>query len=265
MAALPWLGSVFKSIELPGGVRAEYRERLAVVEEKVAEVERAVFRGGSPELRGRLAVVLDHFAAYLAAIGLKVEGPVPEVDVSGAPEGFLSAYDASSDRILIDPVVADDTASTLHEYAHLALLRTIGAAGFGGPLAAVENALCAYLVCAFQGSPRLYRDGEVAREYGLDRWRLDRDTHVAELDDMSEPRERGRVWGEAFWQVRAAGPPETVDGAVARTWRATAPDSDEAAFSVALADELRRAGGSELADRLLEIVVAKGLLAEASA
>lgn len=52
-AALPWLGPIFKAIELPGGWRFEYRElrrqqqqvrhELAQVQESVKKVEQVVF------------------------------------------------------------------------------------------------------------------------------------------------------------------------------------------------------------------------------
>jgi hypothetical protein len=60
IAALPWLGSIFDRIELPGGIKAEYRRRLNEVEQKVAVVESelARFRGATPELTARLEEAL---------------------------------------------------------------------------------------------------------------------------------------------------------------------------------------------------------------
>jgi hypothetical protein len=50
VAAVPWLGPIFKSIELPGGWKFEYqvqqiREQVEQVERRVQDVERLVFTG----------------------------------------------------------------------------------------------------------------------------------------------------------------------------------------------------------------------------
>jgi hypothetical protein len=263
IAALPWLGSVFKSIELPGGVKAEYRERLETVEAKVADVERALFRGASPALQETLNETLGRFGDYLSSIGMTDTGAIPVVDVSGAPEGMLAAYDQSTNSIFVDPRLADDPAHTLHEYAHLVLLRAAkGAYQYGsGGLDAVEGGLANYFVCGFQNSPRLYADNVWAHDFGLDAVVLDRHETTAELSDPSDDQERGRIWAEVLWSIRTVGSSTQVDTAIANAWTATssAGDTEEAKFVAALSTEV--VGMDHLADLLSKLVTTRGLAA----
>src|SRR5215216_2964737 len=74
VAAVPWLGPIFKSIELPGGWKFEYqvqqiREQVEKVERRVEDVERLVFTGDTtPAMEEKLTRAVEAFAAHLHGI-----------------------------------------------------------------------------------------------------------------------------------------------------------------------------------------------------
>jgi hypothetical protein len=145
-----------------------------------------VFRGGTGEQQERLSAALDEYAAYLGGLGLPTEGQIPEVDLTTAPEGMVSAYDPSTNTILIDPRLADDPQFTLHEYSHMVLARCGYVFEYGGALHLVENALAEYFVCAFAQSP-LYLNSSAARLIGFEPDDLSRPLRVADLAEPDDP------------------------------------------------------------------------------
>lgn len=254
VAALPWLGAVLKSIELPGGFKAEFRERLETIEQRVETVEHAVFRGGTQHQQELLSAALEEYAAYLGEIGLPTEGPIPGVDLTGAPEGMISAYDPATNTILIDPRLADDPQSTQHEYSHVVLTRCGYVFEWGGPLHSTENALALYFVCAHAQSPR-YLDTPGARLAGFEPHDLSRQGHVAELAEPDNPYQRAPVLAGVLWQTRNESAAEAFDRAAVAAWKAVVarPDAGEAAFAQELMAELeRRNTGGGFGKRLSE-------------
>ncbi|MER6146066.1 hypothetical protein ABT174_39680 [Streptomyces sparsogenes] len=267
VAVLPWLGSVFKSIELPGGVKAEYRERLAKVEKKVAEVERAFIYGASDPVMSRLGRAVTDFSQYLDRIGLSTAGEKPEIDLGHVPKGYLSAYDVKANKIGVDPSLSDEPGWALHEYAHVALLRAGIYFEQDGELSAIENGLAAYLVCSFMDSPHMGMNDARARALERDQFWLDRDDHTRDLPKASKRHlyalQRGLIWGQVLWQTRGTSQRrQEFDTAIADAWRsATAIDgAKEDTFIYFLIDTLHRAGLNQHAKTFTDLTAKRGLV-----
>ncbi|MGF1431569.1 hypothetical protein [Kitasatospora sp. LaBMicrA B282] len=254
IAALPWLGSMFKSIELPGGVKAEYRQRLADVERKMADVEKAVIYGENDHALRRIGREVTNFSRHLEHIGLGVVTEAPKIDLQRAPEHYASAYDAETNVIGVDPRSANSPGMTLHEYAHVALMSS--GFNFKSPrdtLGPIEAGLATYLTCSYLDSPRLGMITARAFSLGLVGYWLDGSSFAPDLPrrrrrpSRAWTSQRGTVWGQVLWRTRCAGEPHDVfgfDSAVASAWRSAAAidGATEDAFTDSLSDELLRRG-----------------------
>lgn len=70
IAVLPWLGSIFKSVELPGGVKVEYRD----LERAREEVARVGLLGTPPERKEEPSyIAIAQEDPNLALAGLRIE------------------------------------------------------------------------------------------------------------------------------------------------------------------------------------------------
>ncbi|MFF2078332.1 hypothetical protein ACFVXG_26695 [Kitasatospora sp. NPDC058162] len=272
IAVLPWLGPIFTSIELPGGVKAQYRERLVEVEKKVAEVEHAFIYGASDHVIGRIGRAITDFSQHLERIGLSVADEMPEVDLGHVPKGRPAIYDPFADKISVDPRLANSPGWALHEFAHVALLSNAATYEPGDGLDTIEGALAIYLTCSFMNSPRMGMNAVRARAWGFDPFWLDRGDHARDLPDLQPHgsarqrsyavQQRGLIWAQALWQTRTVeGRPEAFDAEAVGAWRsaADARGADEDAFARTLVDRLRQRGLAQHADCFSDFVAARGL------
>jgi hypothetical protein len=220
-AALPWLGALFKSIELPGGLGVEYRDvkrQVRTLASRVDAVEDAVFVGFTPQLETKLRGTLHSFHAFLAQLGL-VHGDEPQIRRSGS--STEAGWDPSGNEILLgDPDVL------CKDYAHHALQEAAAdrLRAVEGERGHVEAGLSDYLVCSFKGDPlfapiaaRRLR-AQIGPKEAIRN--LANDRRFSEITDDTNLWDAGEVWGGALWELRDQLHEAADRGAVA-AWRAT--------------------------------------------
>jgi hypothetical protein len=207
VALLPWLGPLFKSVELPGGWRFEFQEVKAKVEtlaDRVEKVESAVFVGFEPELEAKLQETTDRFHAYLKGIEL-VAGERPHVLRSDELH-HNAHYRPASNEIVVAEDFAEDVDVVLDLYARHVLGASVPAGPAARSLDSLATGLADYLTCSFKGEPLLAPgaaealDREDGRR-GLRNLENDR-TFAAEVVTESELFEQAEAWGGAFWELR---------------------------------------------------------------
>lgn len=232
IAAAPWLGPIFKSIELPGGWKFEYQQiqrEVREVRRRVEEVESLVFTGDTtPELERKANAAVHRFAAYLRGIDAALDVPLPSIDIS---KGLGNAqYLPTENQIQIDPEFADDEYAILREYLHHVLTEANESAAswnIESGQAGLQSGVADYLVASFTNDPGLGavlarhlwgKYGEaVERQYvrNLDNER--RFDPAAATSDGS-PQSDGEVWGAAFWDLRQAIGQTDADKSVIAAW-----------------------------------------------
>jgi len=240
VAAVPWLGPIFKSIELPGGWKFEYqvqqiREQVEKVERRVGDVERLVFTGDvTPALEKKLRRAVQGFAAYLRGVDEALAVPLPSVALEA---GLGNAqYVGATNEIQIDPKLADDEYVVMREYAHHVLMAV-------GPewdtrLLGVESGVADYLVASHTGEPAL--GAGAARAFALGRPVLRDLANERRYSEGLVAQDEGEIWGGALWEMRGRLGQEAADRAAAGAWRDPAWVQDGAlAFAEAV---LARAG-----------------------
>jgi hypothetical protein len=235
VAAVPWLGPIFKSIELPGGWKFEYQQiqaQVKDVERRVAGVERLLFTGDTtPALEAKLSAALVRFAAYLRGIDPALDVPPPSVRLR---KGLGNAqYDGSVNEIQLDPDFAVDDYVVVREYAHHVLLTS------GPPwderAAGLESGLADYLVASYGGDPVLGPELAKAMQLETPYLRtLDNDRSYVE-GQVSQ--QEGEVWGAAFWEMRERDGQAATDRALVDAWRDPAWPPDPKAFARAVGDD----------------------------
>jgi hypothetical protein len=234
VALLPWLGPLFKSIELPGLGRVEFQEYKRHVEAKLAEqdhqvqtlgerveqVERLAFAPDvAPNLRDSLESVVSRFHDRMTDIGLGDIGPVPSVRVTDSDDSNDNAYyDIGRREIVLGTHLADDPEVTLREYTHHLLVAGREAyETMAFEAQALESGLADYFPCSFTGDPALGR--RVANIFHRPWIRnLANDRHRASAD-ATIPQDAGEVWGAALWSVRSLVGPDQADRSVLAAWR----------------------------------------------
>jgi hypothetical protein len=219
VAAVPWLGPIFKSIELPGGWRFEYqvqqiKEQVQQVERRVEGVERMLVTGdATPALEEKLTRAVEGFAAYLHEVDEALDVPLPSVALKTGLDN--AQYVGSLNEIQLDPKLAEDDYVVMREFAHHVLM-TVGPP-WDPRLGGVESGVADYLVASHTGNPAL--GAGAARAVGLG---------VPVLRDLANQRtyseglisqDEGEIWGGAFWELRGRLGQAPVDGAVAGAWR----------------------------------------------
>jgi hypothetical protein len=225
VAALPWLGPVFESVELPGGWGFKYRQlkrqqqevsrRLDQVQERVRKVEQFVqfSPAVSPDLAERLNSELKPFHQYLQALGLAPRGTkLPRVGLEPAIPG--SSYDPEKNRIEISPELATNPHIMFREYCNYALLGKQAPADLQIACYDLQSGLGFYLPCSFTG------EVDAFQPFGIDlgvRGALDA------RQGMPSPANQGRayVWASIFWELRQLLSQAAADGALASAWLAT--------------------------------------------
>lgn len=260
IAALPWLGSVFKSVELPGGIKAEYRERIQAIEEQVGKLQVAVFSGATPDQADQLNDKLTEFIEWFKARGVESKLDRPVVDVKGVPpDDKVSEYDPLTNRILIKEQVASDPVFMLREYSQRVLCETADNFSFTGPLVPLQSGLPDYLVCSFRETPLLI-DPSTAESLGFEVESLDEPNNTVP-EYLPDIYKRGRLWAQALWRTRAASAhSKVVDESVIDAWREAGQSRrDEPFFLVSVLERLDATGDKRLSEVLRGQIAEKGL------
>lgn len=262
IAVAPWLGTLFASVELPGGWKFEYREfkrsvkaelseKEKQVDEltyRVARVEQFVFTGDvTPEIKVRLGRSLERFHAYLQSRGYRSDHALPTVHIENT-DMKNAYYDIQENRIVVGIEVSDDPDVVVHEYAQYILGTMVpGSAlsswrGVEGPYSAaftplaLQVALSDYFTCSFKNDACLGRG--IAMALGLDHEclrRMDSNPTIesvpAVMDAATEQyagaAKGSAVWAAAFWELRSKAGPQSVDTALVGAWTSLASDEQE--------------------------------------
>ncbi len=234
VAALPWLGPVFESVELPGGWGFKYRQlkrqqqevsrRLDRVQERVKKVEQFVqfSPAVSPDLAERLNSELKPFHQYLQAVGLAPEGTkLPRVGLEPAIPG--SSYDPEKNRIEISPELANNPHIMFREYCNYALLGKAASVDLEVACYDLKSGLGFYLPCSFTG------EVDAFQPFGVD---LGAQSALDARQGAPSPANQGRayVWASIFWELRQLLSQAIADGALASAWLATVRGGVDAAI-----------------------------------
>lgn len=251
VAAVPWLGPVFKTIELPGGWRFEFqelrrqqqevRQQLEQVQGRIESVERIIFpRELGSDATQRLHAQVETFHQYLAGLGLSPEGrerPPLSVD----PEALGAFYDPKTHRIEISPELLDNPHVLLREYCNYALGPDDASEVFDLATYDLKSALAFYLPCSFTGDA----DGFV--EFGVDL----RDTSpMVRRRGTPSPANQRRafIWAGILWEARQLLGQPVIDRLVGGAWLAMARS---AADQSAWLDEPRQAAYQATEERFV--------------
>jgi hypothetical protein len=274
VAIIPWLGPIFKTIELPGIGKFEFQEfqrkvtrqlkqqdeRVKHVAERVNRVESLAFSGTTPEQERFLSAALGQFNEYLQSLAVDV-GPAPSVEVR---TGIQNAYyDGTNNKIVLDAPLASDQDVVLREYTHHVLMsmrpesyEDLERSGQG-----VESGLADYLACSSTDDPVL---GERAALVYHELWGLDR-PYIRNLKnakgfenlDLTHPQDEGEVWGGAFWEIRERLGKSDADGLLVAAWAATerfGADQPSAPFAKALIETLAARTSGALATDIRDVL-----------
>jgi hypothetical protein len=270
IAAAPWLGRIFQSIEFPGGWKLTYRELQRHVErelsqgkqqvdhlaDRVERVEQFVFSGGTPTQQVTLNQALIDFDRYMKSLGYRDDRALPRVQVGPSETGrdpayeeYNAFYSGDQDLIVVGSALADDPDVVLREYCHHILqgLMPQNPAGGGWEESdtdamahgstAIHSALADYFPCSFHGDPcfgraaaQVYRS--VSAEFSTECLRnLSNDRGVASLGSATTPHQAGEVWAGAFWELRESRGAPLVDRALLDACREVVPWPQPAAAS----------------------------------
>jgi hypothetical protein len=250
IAVLPWLGRIFRSIELPF-VKVEYQElserlerqagRLDEVSARVQSVEDRVFEvsgPATPEQVRQLNEALRGFAVYLELLGLTWSGPVPRVAIDPSNPNVWGSYDTGANVIQLRPEGAGDTSLALRQYANGSLWDTVGGyeASWAMVGSGVESGLADYLSCSYRDDSRIGAVASTVTDEVVFEDLADQHT-FAELSPTGRRGryELGRVCGSLFWALRAELGRARADQLAVTAW-STAERIDD--FDVAFMERL---------------------------
>jgi hypothetical protein len=264
-AFLPWLGSVFKSIDLPGFGKFEFlQQQIKSLDDRVVKVEQFVISGDlTPVQRRRFEQGLARFRDYLDSLGLSASGALPRVEVGRTNAG--SYYDHDRNEIFTSPPFVNDTDELLREYAHHVLMSHNDPYPAGGKQAqALQSGLADYFVCSMSNDPVF---GENIDPAFLKRWTGKPYLRTLENDrpflrTISDVNDAGEAWGGAFWQMRKLLGPAVADQLLAATWIGVETWSARdhgTGFVTALVEGLQTKGDHQRTADLQRIFEARGL------
>jgi hypothetical protein len=225
VAALPWLGQVFKAIELPGLGRVEYQElrqqtqqvrhQLDQVQESVKRVEQVLFSSEvSPDLAGRLREQIETFHQYLAALGLEpYDREPPRIGLNPGIPG-ASYYDVATHRIEISPELADNQHRVFREYCNYVLNSYSQSDRFHLAAYDLISGLSFYFPCSFTG------DSEGFSPFGVS---LEDTRKMIRRRGTPDPGNQPRafIWASIFWEARQLLNPQVEDKLLADAWLET--------------------------------------------
>ena len=178
-------------------------------------------------LQRQLQDTLNRYSQRMTAIGFVHSGQPVTVAIEalgGLPNAW---YDPSTNRIVIDRRIADDTSVALREYSHHLLLPDPSKAlEVEGWAHALEGGLADYFTCSFLNNPNV---GEVAakafdpssryiRTLANNRTFTDVNTDQPDFIYVG-----GEMLGGFFWDLRKELGAEVVDRFLASTWRVFSP------------------------------------------
>jgi len=298
LAAAPWLGRIFQSVEFPGGWKLTYREFQQRVERELSEgkqqvdrladrvqrVEQFVFSGGTPQQQDLLNRALVDFDRYMKGLGYRDDRPLPEIQVGpsesarGLPyQDYNASYLGDQNLILVGSALAEDPDVVLREYCHHILQGLIPQNPHGGGWGkedteamvhgstAIQSALADYFPCSFKGDPCYGRAAAHAfraafKNFDDDCLRdLSTDRDVASLGSETTPQQAGEVWAGAFWQLRSTEGAARIDSALLKSCRGVVPWPERA--SSLFVDRLIDAlGPSGESSRVRAVFSRRGLL-----
>lgn len=226
-AAVPWLGPVFKSIELTGIGRVEFQElrqkqeenrkQLEQVQGRIASVERMVFPSElSSDDQQRLSAQLETFHRYLTRLRLASEGrELPELILTPAAEGAF--YHPDSHQIAVSPELLANPHVLFREYCNYSLSRDDASNAFELAAYDLKSALGFYLPCSFTG------DSDGFATFGVD---LEDMSPMVKRRGTPSPANQLRafIWTAILWEARQLLRQSVMDRLVAGAWLATAAD-----------------------------------------
>ncbi len=234
VSLVPWLGPIFKSIELPGGWKLEFQqfkqqvasrleqagERVESLAERVERVERLSFTPTvGQELSHTLEDVVSRFHDRLVDAGLQDAGPAPSVRIDHSID--TAWYDGKAREIVLGPRLADDPDVTLREYTHHLLLFGRDYKNLVEAAQALESGLADFFPCSFTGDPALGRKVAKALNTGQ-AWIRNLANDRAMPTPSRAPfvaQAAGEVWGAALWDLRSSVGPELADHAALMAWQ----------------------------------------------
>lgn len=252
VAALPWLGSIFKAIELPGVGRVEYQElrrqqqqvrhELAQVQESVRKVEQIIFsREVSPDLAQRLREQIETFHQYLAALGLEpYEREPPRIGLN--PDTPGSFYDPATHRIEISPDLADSQHIVFREYCNYVLSPDDISVGFDVAAYDLKSGLSFYFPCSFTDDPAGFSP------FGIN---LDNARPMVRRRGTPSPENQPRayIWASIFLEAQQLMDPRAEDKLIAAAWLETLTADSK---TNPPADKPRRVSYRTIEDRFIQ-------------
>lgn len=235
VAALPWLGSIFNAIQLPGGWRFEYQQfkqvvqkQLSDVSSRVERVEQYVFSGEvTDELKDKLGRALHEFHNYLQGLGIPLPQDEPQVHIESPVKsaGWLAYYESKANRIVISSQYADDPDLVEKQYAHQVLigLADCESGKWQWDAEAIEAGLAVYFVCSFNNRPLLGQLtlSRLSTPVSSSNWAEDlrNQWKVSDMPSPAQPTLAGMAWGGALWEVREILGHEATDRLIIGAWR----------------------------------------------
>jgi len=233
IAVLPWLSSLFNSIELPGGWKFEFRElkkeitqhleaegqKVQEINTRIKRVEEFFFSGAiTPDLRDSLLTSLRQYHKYMQEVGFKLPENTPDIHIASEHEkdpilGDASNnayYDGQENRIVIGEKIANEKHIVLREYTHHILMDLLKDKSIEFQMKALESGLADYFPCSFKNDPNYWGRSIINQ-------------HL-----FSEPFEqwdywsRGSIWGGVLWEIRGKLAAGRVDQIALTTWKSIA-------------------------------------------
>ena len=272
VAMLPWLGPIFKSIELPGGIKLELREEIRQLDnkltsqmreegekrremaERVQQIEQIVFKGAqiAPNIQENITHTLEKFDIYLRSLGAEYE-PFPKIFVrDDFPPGYQAHYDANSKELMISKDYVEDLDVIRREYCYHAFHQPLaqdmlgiqvgkamveGAAhGAGGVLSGFGF----YFPCSFKKNPVFgMLNQPVLNESNLT-YSYFKSEGTVNQSGVLRIIALGERWAHAFWEIRQKLDAEIFDRYLIEAWKAIPKTINTAHFDRIFVAELTK-------------------------
>jgi hypothetical protein len=263
----PWLAPLFKSIELPGGWKFEFKEFQRQVQEdlkkkdekveelqtRVQKVEQFAFSGAVDQTeKESLNAALVSYHDFLKGLGFDLSEEAPSVFIDTESK-YNAYYDPGNRRIVIGKPFADDLDVLFHEYTHHVLMGNVSVKfeELDSDAVRLESGIADYFPCSFNNDSKLAEkmgaylqsEGIGAKPYLRN---LENERQFDEIKAETPPQDAGEVWGGVFWDMREVFGREAADAAIADAWVATGQQLSTRAAAVTFVQELAKAAASKL-------------------
>lgn len=235
IAVLPWLGSIFNAVQLPGGWRFEYQQfkqvvqkQLSDVSSRVDRVEQYIFSGEvSQELKDALTRALHEFHNYLRELGISLPQDEPQIHIQTTTKytEWLAYYEPEENRIVISSQYADDPDLAEKQYAHYVLIHSVHCESgkWQWDAEAIEAGLAVYLVCSHNDRPvlGLLSLSKMSMPVSSSNWAEDlrNNQKVSDIAPPTVPVLAGMAWGGAMWNIRQTLGHEAADRVIVGAWQ----------------------------------------------